>query len=257
MRDNSEIMSQLNRDGIIAVMDFMQNVLKVCSESDFSNLISGIASYFGYEYVLYGYIRSSFCKNAEAVIINVSNPEKWAEEYAEMGYYDIDPVVIELELKVSEKHENTFILWDAYDRELSEEEKKVIARRKSYGLEYGFSSYENSWKKDFAFLVSFGRKSKPVEPYMKPVMDIIISHMSSARKKLDMLRLYELLSERERDVALYLSKGMTNLEISASLDVQESTVKYHLSNIFRKLGASNRQEAISILLAVKYLCISK
>jgi DNA-binding NarL/FixJ family response regulator len=51
------------------------------------------------------------------------------------------------------------------------------------------------------------------------------------------------LSERELEVLGLLVEGATNESIAARLFVSEKTVKTHLSNIFRKLGVSNRTQA--------------
>jgi DNA-binding NarL/FixJ family response regulator len=54
------------------------------------------------------------------------------------------------------------------------------------------------------------------------------------------------LTSRERDVLRLLSEGLTNAQIAERLVVQESTVKYHLQNIFQKLGVQNRTEAAQV-----------
>ena len=56
------------------------------------------------------------------------------------------------------------------------------------------------------------------------------------------------LTEREREVLALLVKGLSNLEISNQLSISMATVKYHLTNIFTKLGAKNRVEAATIAL---------
>jgi NarL family two-component system response regulator LiaR len=55
--------------------------------------------------------------------------------------------------------------------------------------------------------------------------------------------LAEPLTEREEDVIRLLGQGMSNKEIGAALFVSETTIKYHLKNIYSKLGASDRTEA--------------
>ncbi len=56
------------------------------------------------------------------------------------------------------------------------------------------------------------------------------------------------LTPRERDVLQKLSEGWSNRGIALSLGISENTVKYHLSAIFRKLGAEGRTEAVVIAL---------
>ena len=55
----------------------------------------------------------------------------------------------------------------------------------------------------------------------------------------------EPLSERELEVLALLASGRTNAEIARDLFVALGTVKSHVNNIYRKLGASNRAEAVS------------
>jgi DNA-binding NarL/FixJ family response regulator len=51
------------------------------------------------------------------------------------------------------------------------------------------------------------------------------------------------LSAREWDVLELTAKGLTNPQIAEALAVSENTVKFHLQNIFQKLGVNNRTEA--------------
>ncbi len=55
----------------------------------------------------------------------------------------------------------------------------------------------------------------------------------------------EPLSERELEVLALLASGRTNAEIARSLFVALGTVKSHVNNIYRKLGAVNRAEAVT------------
>jgi DNA-binding CsgD family transcriptional regulator len=50
------------------------------------------------------------------------------------------------------------------------------------------------------------------------------------------------LTDRERDVAALVARGMTNREVSAELYISDKAVEYHLRNIFGKLGISSRRD---------------
>jgi DNA-binding NarL/FixJ family response regulator len=53
------------------------------------------------------------------------------------------------------------------------------------------------------------------------------------------------LSERELEVLDRLSKGMTNKDIARDLFISQATVKSHVENILRKLGAADRAGAVA------------
>jgi DNA-binding NarL/FixJ family response regulator len=52
------------------------------------------------------------------------------------------------------------------------------------------------------------------------------------------------LTDRERTILAAVARGMTTAAISADLWVSEHTVKFHLTNIYRKLGVPNRAGAV-------------
>ena len=51
------------------------------------------------------------------------------------------------------------------------------------------------------------------------------------------------LTERELEVLEAVARGLANQAISSELWITEQTVKFHLTNIYRKLGVSSRTEA--------------
>jgi DNA-binding NarL/FixJ family response regulator len=53
-----------------------------------------------------------------------------------------------------------------------------------------------------------------------------------------------LLSPREVEVLDLATLGMTNQQIAARLDVTVHAVKFHLAGVYRKLGVTNRTEAV-------------
>jgi NarL family two-component system response regulator LiaR len=59
------------------------------------------------------------------------------------------------------------------------------------------------------------------------------------------------LTERERDVLRCMVEGLNNNEISEKLVISLGTVKFHISNIFQKLGAGSRVEAVKMAIEQK------
>jgi DNA-binding NarL/FixJ family response regulator len=54
----------------------------------------------------------------------------------------------------------------------------------------------------------------------------------------------ERLTERELDVLRLLARGLSNRAIGGELYISETTVKFHVGNLMRKLVVSRRAEAV-------------
>ncbi len=52
------------------------------------------------------------------------------------------------------------------------------------------------------------------------------------------------LSNRESEVAELVSKGLSNKEVANQLFVTEKTVKFHLTNIYKKMNVKSRAQLI-------------
>ena len=57
------------------------------------------------------------------------------------------------------------------------------------------------------------------------------------------------LTARELEVLVQLAEGLTNQQSAQKLSISQSTLKFHMTNIFEKLGVQTRSEAL--VLAVK------
>jgi DNA-binding NarL/FixJ family response regulator len=68
-----------------------------------------------------------------------------------------------------------------------------------------------------------------------------VDHESAA---FDRQPLIESLTPREREVLGMMADGLGNKEIAWQLRISEHTVKFHVSSILAKLGASSRTEAV-------------
>ena len=57
------------------------------------------------------------------------------------------------------------------------------------------------------------------------------------------------LTARERELLAALANGWTNLQIAARTGITRNTVKYHLKNLYDKLGVSNRAMAVALYMS--------
>lgn len=63
------------------------------------------------------------------------------------------------------------------------------------------------------------------------------------------------LSDREREVVVLVGKAMTNAQIGRQLGISEGTVKRHLHNIFVKLHAVSRLDAVNKAVALSMIML--
>jgi DNA-binding NarL/FixJ family response regulator len=68
----------------------------------------------------------------------------------------------------------------------------------------------------------------------------------------------ENITKREREVLILMAQGNINKEIAHLLHISTDTVKQHIKNIYRKLGAGNKIEALNKtgMLALSYAAVS-
>lgn len=78
----------------------------------------------------------------------------------------------------------------------------------------------------------------------KSVLDAALAQKLIARLAGEESAPVEPLSERELQVLTLVAKGLTNKAIGAQLDISDRTVQNHLANVFNKLQAESRTEAV-------------
>jgi DNA-binding NarL/FixJ family response regulator len=79
---------------------------------------------------------------------------------------------------------------------------------------------------------------RPVVLTMTVVVDDVYTHT----------RPVDLLSQRELEVLEVTSRGFTNSQVGAQLNVSVHAVKFHLASVYRKLQVANRTEATAVYL---------
>ena len=248
-----QITDLLSKDDLIHLLVFTRRCLSCTNEQDFNNLLISFASFLEFDFVLYAYTKESYSDEDAVHLVNLSNPKEWATEYTDKGYLLHDPVRHEMERLINVGSKNSFILWDSYTWDLSPMQQQVIERRNHYGLYYGFSFFVDSKSKDFTLLFSFASSRASVTTKTKVLCELLGPHLLGACKRVAILELIAMLSEKEKVVAMWLMEGKTNSDIAEIIDITKHTVKFHIQNIFRKLHVVNRHQATAVLLAARYL----
>jgi len=69
--------------------------------------------------------------------------------------------------------------------------------------------------------------------------DIVAQLVSSPQPVVDFH-----LTDRELEVLVHLAEGLTNQQTALNLSISVSTLKFHMNNIYQKLGVQTRSEAL-------------
>lgn len=93
----------------------------------------------------------------------------------------------------------------------------------------------------------FCHKKDPPERLVDAVLSVARGGMSFPYVDVRLLELNPLaaLTDREREILAALSEGMTNQQLASALDISLNTVKFHLKNLYGKLGVDNRAQAVA------------
>lgn len=122
---------------------------------------------------------------------------------------------------------------------VSEEEDDVVDALKAGASGYvlkGVNSEE---------LVSIIRSVHAGESYIPPSLaaQVLMSISNPSQESVPDSELMDALTARETDILKLVAKGQSNKEIALALDLQEKTIKHHMTSILQKLQVRNRVEA--------------
>jgi LuxR family maltose regulon positive regulatory protein len=101
-----------------------------------------------------------------------------------------------------------------------------------------------------ALLNTLGRKQPAYQVQTSALLEALTSCQALAEPGAPLsatpaIKLVETLSEREIEVLRLIAQGLTNVQIASQLIISTGTVKAHTANIFRKLDAENRTQAVA------------
>jgi DNA-binding NarL/FixJ family response regulator len=92
-------------------------------------------------------------------------------------------------------------------------------------------------------VIPMATRTREAIAILRQVLDGNVVYPSAALDHLGDVATPELLSERQREVLQQVALGHSNEEIARALFISRNTVKFHLREIYARLGVRNRVEA--------------
>jgi LuxR family quorum-sensing system transcriptional regulator SolR len=181
-------------------------------------------------------------------------PQKWVEWYLSRGYFKDDPIVRHAASSTVPALWTDAMFHDGKSAEFWDEAS-------SFGLKEGisFAVHEQPAVTGIFSLARDQRLDLPPAELAALVgrAQLFASVLHHAVTRIDLPQLLPeqavTLTAREKECLKWAAEGKTAWEIGHILSISERTAVFHLNNIIRKLGASNRTQSIVRAVALKLL----
>ncbi|MDR5610325.1 LuxR family transcriptional regulator [Arsenophonus sp.] len=197
-------------------------------------------------------------KNHPSCFFYISNyPEKWAEIYKKNAYQYIDPVIINSLNDILPFSWNENIIINSNIKL-----KEVFKIAKKYHIISGHTFILHDQNNNLATLSilidsfnEFEIKTKINNNKDRLQMLLMLTHkkLISAYKEISKKnnKNAKIFSCRENEILYWVTMGKTYSEISIILGIKTGTIKFHMSNVIKKLGVCNAKQAIRISTELK------
>lgn len=234
-------MTQLTKKELATSLEIISECTACESDEVFRRIVEKAGDFLQADHLVFLSSRMSFSGVAALPqVFNISYPTEWMDIYLARGYREIDPVL-------TSGLKGLFYWKDLFKAVPPDQE--FYSQAVSFGLAEGFS-YSTATHDGFTLFSAGGKGVKDSRRSRE-----IIHHLAPHLQQKALSFAYDLppgnlpkLTPREREVLLWAMEGKSNWEISVVLGIGQESVKEHVSNMLRKLNASNRAHAVAIAL---------
>lgn len=242
----SELRFCLSGNDALTLLEFIQKSLNCNTKEDFRSLYPKLRELLPFDFAnsLLGHHDTE--KGLVLVYgVNISYPEEWIQEYVANDYLPSDVTIRE--------QFNTYKLnfWDIARLRLCNQHEGIISLYLDYGMTGRYTHgacLAATGKNGSAFCftgptVEMNRRTEAILEFVIPHLHLALSQLYSNRQ-LQWSR--PAITQRETEILKWLKEGKNSWDISVILGISERTVNFHVNNLKRKLGATNRPQAVAV-----------
>ena len=241
---SSELHSVLSGNDAIRLLEIIHQSCCCEDNNDFISLFPGLRELLPFDL---GVAILGTRNNREFTpsgVIDLGLPEDFSREYASWNFLQKD-------LLVKECLESRHLQYWPRDWHRLRQKKEIISLCLDHHMQFGYIHGTGSNVPGrYQSLFSFSGRSLKHDARMAAILEIVIPHLHAAfchfqtdkRPHAETI----MLSPREKEVLNWLQRGKSSWEISVILDISERTVNYHVTNLMRKLDATNRPQVVAI-----------
>jgi len=182
------------------------------------------------------------------ITTNHVDESEWMNFYLENDYINIDPVIDYALYNTSAFSWGKCLVLD----KLNAEQKQYSLELKKIGLENGvtLAIQKKQSNQTVITLCSLAGMNKNKNNIAKKLLYIALPVFNNVLEKTDKndFTVNVVLTKKEKEVLKWVSEGKTAWETGKIMHISESTVKFHLKNIYRNMCVTNKGQAVAFAL---------
>ncbi|CAI9085157.1 LuxR family transcriptional regulator [Candidatus Methylacidiphilum fumarolicum] len=243
--------SSLSKKDLLDALELINFSIHLKKEKELRNLFGKVQNILPSRLIACGITKINANIKIDKIIkiFNHSFPNDLIAFYLKLQYQKVDPVIRTALNNEGRIVRRTVIFKNNHDKLRKEYIKDASDIGLLTGLSYGVFEQTSS----IATLFSFCDKDIERHRRHEIVLGVLMHHLHLSvlkcflPKNIQKLEsnYSDTLTHREKEIIKWVKEGKTNWEISCILNISESTVKYHLKNIFIKLDVTNRCQAVA------------
>lgn len=206
--------------------------------------VSREAAQLGFDYFAYGYRQPVPFTRARTVITG-TYPSGWLDIYNSNDYGAVDPTI------AYSKRGTHLTLWSS---ESSEHHSRFFGEAREWGIAAGATmTFRGAdWS---VRILGMAREQEPISidesALLKLKMKCLAEFIDESRVAQSLAEGHApILNQREAEILRWVADGKCSKSIAGILDISEHTVNFHIKNIQRKFGATNRVHAAAYAAAL-------
>lgn len=205
------------------------------------DLFSDALSDHGYDRIAYFSLPSS--STEEDVAFESTYPEAWTTHYLRQEYRDIDPVADYL------VGARTPFTWAALENNfvIGKRQRQILSEAREAGLHDGITIPLHGPYGEISTVCMARNNPGEMDAHVLQTCGLLSQHFHSVYSSQSCQNEETLrpeLTYREREVLMWCVKAKSNWAIGEILNISEHSVKFHMQNVYAKLGANSRISAV-------------
>ncbi len=247
---------KLSKHQLRFIVDIMNQSLNAGDEKSIILLVERLHDIFDFKAVAVGLLNESQKSKHVFPWITSGYEKSWVDHYRTNQYEKLDPI-----LHYGMQTEHSFT-WATARKNVCIRRKGVselLEAAKDFNVYNGLGIICRAREKTHSKTIFAIQSVQDTVPFhCLEILQIIAPHVHEAFNRAianpgERKNIKGLLSDREIEVLKWTKEGKTSWEIGCILKISERTVKFHFSNIFKKLNVVNRSQAVATGMSLNFI----